>query len=529
MTLDPDDAKAFEDTQLNWTQLDDELLEDETSAKAITADEQVVMTAEDLNICAEDYKMMIRIKKAAEGAKFIKEVDEWMKQQPMSKLPLIHFNAKVFSTEVIEGLEKEADRYYKTQISRTPKAYLLKRVPISQVYCADPEIPWSPTGRDTFKLGDRVSVLRSDGGIPFGSQGTVIGIHDKFLEILTDHNVMKGSTLHNRCSDHRGVLLPFDSVINLTLEPKKEAQPKKKEETAQNGEVQNLTKRQKQRKKKKKKKKQKQNQNNQNQNQTKLKDQMLINQNMNLNLIMNQNLLAANNMNINKHLHVLSPALQQPYINNIKSPAPTNTPSLQIPNMQNFNAFQIQNNMNHLTNNLNQLMTPTLNGINGINGMPLPNLTPNLSNVTPNLSGTLSNVTPSFSPLPNLPNTVIPNIPSIPSYGTPKLQPNNQNIQQQQLQFLQQQQQQQQQRMMALQQQQRLLQQSQFVQPQQFKPQQFNPQQLQQQQQRLQQQMNQNQFNPQQFNAAAPQMPNMFSPQVRAAYNQNRFNQNGYR
>ncbi len=118
--------------------------------------------------------------------------------------------------ETLITIEKEANKYYKSQMCTTPKAYHLKHVPIKQIYLSNPDIAWSPTGKSTFYLGNRVSILRSDAGIPFGTQGTIVGIHDTFVVIITDTNVIKGNTLHNRCSDHRGIILPHTSVIKLT-------------------------------------------------------------------------------------------------------------------------------------------------------------------------------------------------------------------------------------------------------------------------------------------------------------------------
>lgn len=198
--------------------------------------------------------MLIRTKKCAEGKNFLVKINEWLQEQEVSSLPLVDFRSKFLPMEVMKDIEMEATKYYNQQIRNTPKAYHLKRVPVTQVYFANPEIPWSPTKKETFHLGNRVSVLRSDEGtlyfeaiflnlfcefilqstrshdhdviyklifcdfegIPFGSRGTVVGLHDTFLEMITDTNVMKGNTLHNRCNDHRGCIVPYTSVINLT-------------------------------------------------------------------------------------------------------------------------------------------------------------------------------------------------------------------------------------------------------------------------------------------------------------------------
>merc|ERR1719242_2898939 len=186
--------------------------------KMVEEEETVDMSAVPnvAELSAEDYKMLIRTKKCAEGKNFLMKINERLQDQEVSKLPLVDFKSKFLPMEVMQEIEDEATKYYNSQIRNTPKAYHLKRVPVAQVYFANPEVPWSPTKQETFHLGNRASSLRSDEGIPFGCRGTVVALHDTFLEMITDINVMKGNTLHNRCSDHRGVIVPYSSVINLT-------------------------------------------------------------------------------------------------------------------------------------------------------------------------------------------------------------------------------------------------------------------------------------------------------------------------
>jgi len=190
--------------------------EEEIVMSGPTQTTQEMTTSNVAELSAEDYKMLMRTKKCAEGKNFLMKIMEWLQEQQVSKLPLIDFKSKFLPMEVMQEIEREATKFSNQQIRNTPKAYHLKRVPVSQVYFANPKIPWSPTAKETFHLGNRVAVLRSDGGIPFGTLGTVVGLHDTYLEVITDCNVMKGGTLHNRCSDHRGCIVSYTSVINLT-------------------------------------------------------------------------------------------------------------------------------------------------------------------------------------------------------------------------------------------------------------------------------------------------------------------------
>merc|ERR1719195_129760 len=104
------------------------------SGSVATKEETVVPNVAELS--AEDYKMLMRTKKCAEGMNFLVKINDWLKAQPVSKLPLIDFKSKFLTEVVMQEIEKEADKYYDEQIRQTPKAFHLKRVPVDQVYFA---------------------------------------------------------------------------------------------------------------------------------------------------------------------------------------------------------------------------------------------------------------------------------------------------------------------------------------------------------------------------------------------------------
>ncbi|ETO28047.1 exonuclease II, partial [Reticulomyxa filosa] len=166
----------------------------------------------------KDQKLITRDPKQQqkEGFLYVMNIVEWLSQQEVSRLPLVECNAAILARDTIMAIEKAADEYYMEQFQQKPAAIKMQKVPVQQVYACDPEVPWSPTYSKNFRLGDRVSSLRSDLGVPFGTLGTIVGIHRKFLEVLTDRVVTSGTTLHNRCSENRGVLMPRTAVINLS-------------------------------------------------------------------------------------------------------------------------------------------------------------------------------------------------------------------------------------------------------------------------------------------------------------------------
>jgi 5'-3' exonuclease len=65
-------------------------------------------------------------------------------------------------------------------------------------------------------LGDRVLSLRSDEGARVGAEGTVVGVHGNFAEVLFDEPFPGGATLQGKCADPRGKLVSLVSLLNLS-------------------------------------------------------------------------------------------------------------------------------------------------------------------------------------------------------------------------------------------------------------------------------------------------------------------------
>ena len=69
-------------------------------------------------------------------------------------------------------------------------------------------------------------------GVPFGSLGSIVGVHDGLVDVLFDVAIVSGTDLHSRCSQSRGLTLSPKSILNLS-QPRvpslnKHRKPKKK-------------------------------------------------------------------------------------------------------------------------------------------------------------------------------------------------------------------------------------------------------------------------------------------------------------
>ena len=65
-------------------------------------------------------------------------------------------------------------------------------------------------------MGDRVVYALEAGAVPLGFHGTVVGVQETVIDVVFDSTFMGGTNLGDRCSDFRGLSLPFWSVINLS-------------------------------------------------------------------------------------------------------------------------------------------------------------------------------------------------------------------------------------------------------------------------------------------------------------------------
>lgn len=152
------------------------------------------------------------------GLQYVVQVQEWLARLGMNELALISANSIVIPPEALKEIESEITRLYQQREVHTKTNHVvrLEKVPLHHVYAADPAVPWSPTPRRLWSLGDRCCSLRSDASVPFGSTGTVIGIHAEFLEVLMDNECICGTNLCHKVSDLKGVLLSYDTVVNIS-------------------------------------------------------------------------------------------------------------------------------------------------------------------------------------------------------------------------------------------------------------------------------------------------------------------------
>ena len=163
-----------------------------------------------------EMKKDLEFRERDEAIEYLQKIKEWVSKQLASQLPFSPISSKTLSPDLIKAIENGGDKYCNEMFEKETKGYKLCSVPVHHIYRCNPPVPWSPTPPGAFELGDRVASLRADEGIPFGTLGTVIGIHKEDIEIVTDKVILNGSNLKYRCSPNRGLQLKYSSVINLS-------------------------------------------------------------------------------------------------------------------------------------------------------------------------------------------------------------------------------------------------------------------------------------------------------------------------
>lgn len=146
----------------------------------------------------------------------MKEIGAWLKSVETKAFERVPLEAEQLDGDTVKLIEQAADRNNQTstqmqgkKIGGVPRAALLKPADAEQ-----------RTGKQKFKLGDRVVYVLDSGRVPVAMRGTVIGMtrttRQTLLDVVFDSTFMSGTTLNDRCSPFRGSTVPSNAVLNLT-------------------------------------------------------------------------------------------------------------------------------------------------------------------------------------------------------------------------------------------------------------------------------------------------------------------------
>ncbi|GJQ09891.1 hypothetical protein GpartN1_g1682.t1 [Galdieria partita] len=154
----------------------------------------------------------------ADSEILIPRIKEWLHSLEIAKLPLLHSSSEVMSKEEIANVEQKLKRdHIQTQSGEflvVPRELLLfgdeheKQRNKTNLACIQ-------RLKENVCLRDRVVNISATGPVPFGFQGTVVGIHGTELEVVFDEPFPAGTDLHHRCPAYRGKMLSRNTVLKL--------------------------------------------------------------------------------------------------------------------------------------------------------------------------------------------------------------------------------------------------------------------------------------------------------------------------
>ena len=146
----------------------------------------------------------------------MKEIGNWLKSVETKSFERVPLEAEQLDGEVVMLIQQAADRNSEAGVQMTGK--MIKDVPRSALL--KPSDAEQRTGRQRFKLGDRIAYVLDSGRIPIAMRGTVIGmtrtVRQTLLDVVFDAKFLGGSTLNDRCSEFRGGTVPSNAVLNLS-------------------------------------------------------------------------------------------------------------------------------------------------------------------------------------------------------------------------------------------------------------------------------------------------------------------------
>ena len=144
--------------------------------------------------------------------KELHNIKTWLSSLPSAKRKLVKSSSTVASEDAIRifqaSLPKETSQPVTVEMESVAPAMLLPPI--------EPGGLMAAFSGGSFSLGVRVVCAGSTGIPPFGTRGTVIGVHDSFLEVLFDVPFDGGHTLGGRCYGNHGAVVATLSLVNLS-------------------------------------------------------------------------------------------------------------------------------------------------------------------------------------------------------------------------------------------------------------------------------------------------------------------------
>lgn len=146
----------------------------------------------------------------------MKEIGQWLKSVETKGFEKVPLDADQLDGDTVKKIELAADANNEKgnqvtgkKIGQVPRSALLK-----------PSDAEQRTGKQHFRIGDRVVYVLDSGRVPIAMRGTVVGLtrtaRQTLLDVVFDSTFMSATTLNGRCSPFRGSTVPSNAVLNVS-------------------------------------------------------------------------------------------------------------------------------------------------------------------------------------------------------------------------------------------------------------------------------------------------------------------------
>jgi len=140
------------------------------------------------------------------------KIKKWLSSLPSARRNLVSTESKVASDSAISIFQASLP-----QMDKSPNIVEMENIPSAMLLPPiDPGGLMAIFSGGSFSLGDRVVFAGSTESPPFGTRGTIVGVHGDFLEVIFDAPFDGGNDLGGRCNGKQGAVIPQYALLNLS-------------------------------------------------------------------------------------------------------------------------------------------------------------------------------------------------------------------------------------------------------------------------------------------------------------------------
>ncbi|KAI8345316.1 XRN 5'-3' exonuclease N-terminus-domain-containing protein [Choanephora cucurbitarum] len=150
----------------------------------------------------------------SDGQAAVRQMKDWIHEKKIDSLTRASFDTEELDDAYCRKIEESAIKYHEKYESLDFKKVVIRGAPRKVLLKpGDAEVRLN---YQSFSLGDRVVYVCDSGFVPLGNKGTVVGVQEKIVDVVFDTTFMSGTSLGGRCSEFRGISLPYSNLINTS-------------------------------------------------------------------------------------------------------------------------------------------------------------------------------------------------------------------------------------------------------------------------------------------------------------------------